>query len=871
MQTPKSATAFLRWFCRKDYLEEIEGDLVEVYEKEVEESPRKAKWKFAWSVLKYIRPGFVKNLSLTAFNNPIMFQHYLKIGGRTLLKNKTYSFINIIGLTVGIACCLSLFVFVNYESGFDNFHPHSNETFRVVQQTTYPDQTLYWNTTAFPLAEALRNDFQDLSLVTQTAGPLNRLFVVENQGNKNVQFESDYVLFVDAQYPEVFELFWIEGDKTTAFQHPHSVVLTESIARKCFGNTMSTESILGKTILLAGKDPLLVTGLVKDVPGNTNLRYEMLVPYEFFKLNNPYYSTNWSGNYSGTTFVVVPENKSSAAIESSIASWKKKYLNQDDDLRISYKLQPLKSIHTESLYGSSPGGYTMSATILQTATFVGIFILLIAVANFINLVTANSVARSKEVGIRKIIGSTKTDLFKQFIIENSLLVLISILLGSALSMIMLSQGNTILSSLNLHLQLGWTDAGLILLLGGLIIILGTFYPAIAFSATKPLQIISGSMVISRTKGFSVRKSLMVFQFVIVQLFIIGAIVVAAQMDLIKRKDLGFNSEAVLMIPIPQSEKLQVLKNELIGNSEVEEITFGSGPPMAINGLQLGTRYRSSEMANQQGIESEMKIGDVNYLNFYGLELIAGRNLTDNKENFDEFIVNERLIKSLNWTAEEAIGRKLVINEGEGTIIGVTRDFHNNSLQNDISPCIIINWTYFLNLAFVRIKNVNPIVMQSIEKSWKETFPASIYKYEFIDDSIANEYFIETISFKGFTLFSFIVIVIGCMGLIGLMTFITSRRTKEVGIRKVLGASVSEIILFFSKEFILLLLLAFIIALPFSYFFMQEWLKGFTYHVEMSIWMFLGGGLITFLIAGLSTGYLATKAALANPIKSIKTE
>jgi ABC-type antimicrobial peptide transport system permease subunit len=542
--------------------------------------------------------------------------------------------------------------------------------------------------------------------------------------------------------------------------------------------------------MLAGKDPMQVTGLVKDVPGNSNLRYEMLVPYEFFKQNNPYPASNWSGNYGGTTFVVVSEQKTAEDIELSISFWKKKYLNQDDDSRISYKLQPLAEIHTETIYGNSPGSYTMSGSLLRTARYVGIFILLIAIGNFVNLVTAKSVIRAKEVGIRKTIGSTRFDLFKQFTLENTLLVAISVIFALGISVFLISEANAVFSVINLQLKLKWTDVGLIIGLGVITVLLGTAYPAFILSAFKPLQIIKNDLPLTRTRGVSVRKAVTVFQFAVVQLFVIATIIAAVQMDLFRNKSLGFDSEAVLMIPVPQADKIEIFKNQLNQNPEVRDITIGSGPPMAINGFQLGSRFRTSDMPESEGYETELKIGDSNYMEFYRLELLAGRNFKDNNANFDEFIVNERLLKSFGWTPEEAIGRKLTINEGEATVIGVARDFHNISLQHDISPCIIINWEYFKDQAFVKLSKINPEVIQSLEKSWKDTFTTAVFKYEFVDDSIAREYFVETLSFKGFTLFSIIAIIIGSLGLIGLMTFITTQRTKEVGIRKVLGASVT---------------------------------------------------------------------------------
>ncbi len=863
---PMRPLLFLRWFCREDYLEEIEGDLTEVFTKQAEVSPRKAKLRFVWNVLSSFRLRNIKRVN--PILNLIMFQHHLKIGGRHLLKSKTYSVINILGLSIGITCCLIISIFIKYESNFDNFHPYASDTYRVVQHTKFPDQILYWNTTAYPLAEALRNDFSEFDLVTQTAGPVNRFFSLENTDNR---FESNYVLFVDPYYPKVFKLQWISGEPNTAFQHTNSIILTERIAKKCFNDLATFESILGKTIMLNGKDPLQITGVVKDAPGNNNLRYEILIPYEFFRQNNPYPSANWSGNYQGTTFVVLSDKIATQDVESRISIWKKKYLNPEDDLRISYFLQPLEDIHTETLYGSSPGGYTLSKRILHALTFVGIFILLIAIVNFINLVTATATARAKEVGVRKIVGSTWANLVRQFIVENALLVISTIIISIAITHLLISNLNTFLHTINLQLTLKWGDVGMVFLLGLLTILLGTLFPAVVLASFKPLQIIKNNLSIRGDRGFNIRKSLTVFQFTIMQLFIIAAIILGLQMQYFKNKDAGFLTDAVISVRVPQFNKLNEFKNTLLQNKDVSKVSFGSGPPMAVNGFALGTLFRLPNQPGEEGKEAEMKIGDLNYLDFYGLKLISGRNFSMNKNEFDEFIVNELLLKSLGWTPEEAIGKRLAINEGEATIVGVVRDFHNTSLQNEITPCVLLNWNHYQNHAFVHLAKVKPEVLQSIEKLWKETFTTSIFQYEFVDDSIANEYFVETLSFKGFTLFSIIVALIGCLGLFGLMTFVTSRKTKEVGIRKILGASTSEIIVFFSKEFVLLILVAFLIAAPLAFVLMRLWLEGFTYKIELAAWMFLSGGVITLFVALITSGFQTVKAAVANPVESIRRE
>ena len=866
---PKYALKFLRWFCREDYLEEIEGDLVELFEKKDEGSSRKAKVRFVFDVLCAFRLRNIKAMPL--HNQPGLFRHHLTIGWRNLIRNKTYSLINVTGLTLGITCCLVLFIFVRYESTFDSGHLRSTQTYRVVQHTKLPDQTVYWNTTAYPLAEALRNDFVDFEHVTQTAGPMNRFFTVENEQDGEVRFEDDHVLFADAWYPQVFTLGWIAGDPATALGQANSVVLTEDILKKCFQGTLSNPTeALGRIILLNGKDPLTVTGVIKNPPGNISLRYHMIVSYEFFRQHNTYFAGNWSGNYQGTTFVVLNEGKDEKAIETRIANWKKKYLKPEDDARISYFLQPLAAMHTDVLYGSSPGSYQMPDSMLRAGLFVALFILGIAIVNFINLMTARSVARSREVGIRKTIGSTRYHLIQQFTLENALLVVAALPIAIGLTHIVLGNVNSFLSMIDLQLQLEAGDFLLIILVGVATVLLATIYPSLVLSSFRPLQIIQKKRM-QGPGGYALRKVLIVFQFAIVQLFVIAAVIVAVQMYYFRNTELGFSSEAVVIIPVPEFDKLNAFRNSLLQSAHVHNVSFGSGPPMAVDGFLLGTTFRLPHQSKVEGKEAEMKIGDLHYLDFYDLKLISGRNFSTNKQSFDEFIINEKLAEAMGWKPEEAIGQKLLINEGEATIVGVVEDYHNNSLQRDITPCVILNWTYFQDRAFIRLNGVNQQALTFIEKIWKETFATSVYRYEFLDRSIEKEYQLEMLVFGGFKIFSILVIAIACLGLIGLMSFMTLRKTKEVGIRKVLGATIFQIVTLFSKEFIVLISLAFMIAVPIAYYFMERWLQGFIYRIELSGWMFLCGGILTLIIAVLTCSFQSVKAAMTDPVESLRME
>ena len=866
---PKLPLRFLRWFCHPDLLPSIEGDLIELYEEKTSQGRNRflANLYFTKEVIKLFRPGIAKKLEGSIkLNYYGMFKHNIKIGWRNILKNKTHSLINILGLSTGAAMCLVTLVFYRYETTFDQHHELADKTFRMVQHNQMPDGETYWNTTAYPLAAALRTDFPDFAQVTQTAGPMKRLFSVENE---NIRFEEDHVLFVDEHYPRVFDFDWIAGNPETALKNPDAVVITERIARKCLKDQHDLSQAVGKTLLLNNNDPLIISGIIKNPPPNINLKSNMLVSYEFFKKHNPYPTGNWSGNYRGTTFVVLSNPEIKSKIETQINVWKNKYLNEVDNQRISYFLQPISEIHTEPKYGTVPGGYQIAQRILNISLIVVGFILLIAILNFINLVTAKAATRSKEVGIKKIIGGTKSVILNQFFIENSLLVIISLALAVLITIPILDWLNDLLSIINIHLALSINDLLIALVLCFGVILLASTYPAILLSSFKPMSILSKSFFKTRKAGLGLRRGLTLAQFSIVQVFLISAIIVGLQLRYFQNRELGFSSEKMVTIPIPSSQGTEVLKAKLTSISGIDQIAIGSTPPMAVGDFALGTKYRLAHEGELEGRAAEMKTADSSYINMYGLQLIAGRNFKENKPRFDEFIVNRRFAESLNLNPEEAIGRDIIINEGQATIVGVIEDFHNHSLQNDFTPVVLMNWESWMWQAFVKIPSFATMI--EVEEAWKEVFPTSIFNYSFLDDSIKREYMIEQLIFTGFKVFSVLVILIGCLGLFGLISFLTIQKTKEVGIRKVLGASMIQILSLFTKEYSRLILIAFLLATPLAWYFMSEWLNSFKYHISLEVWMFIAGGIIALGLAGLVTFSRSIAASQANPVESLRSE
>ena len=869
IKPPSIPQKLFRWYCDPRLQESILGDMEEQFDQDVVDyGAWKAKRRFCWNVLRFFRKGIIKPVSGGKLNYYGMFRHNLKIGWRNILRKKSSSIINIIGLSTGSAVCLLTLIFYRYETSFDHHHRLADQTYRIVQKTKLPEADLHWGTTAYPLANALRSDFPDFEYVTQTAGPVNRQFSYQRPNGRNVLFEEQFVLFADKFYPQVFDFEWLAGDPQTALSELDAVIITTQVAEKCFGQYADPSDAIGQVLMLNNKDPLVVKGVIKNNRANINLKANMIVSYEFFKKHNPYPTGNWSGNYQGTSFVVLNDARQQVDIKSKINEWKGKYLEKVDDERISYALQPLEEIHTETKYGSTPQGYQISKQTLNVSLLVSVFILLITIINFINLITANASIRSKEVGIRKVIGGGKKIIFGQFIIENTLLVSIAFFIGTLLTFAILDVINDSLSMIKLDLRIRAEE--LVTALGFCLLVasLATIYPSVILSSFSPIKALQGKGYLG-SKGGGFRKGLTFFQFTIVQVFVIAAIIVGLQLRYFDSKSLGFSPEKIVSIEIPSFHKKDVLTHQLMQLPGVSQVSVGSGPPMAVDDFALGTRFRESHQPENEGMSAEMKIIDSAYLKLYDIPLIAGRNVQQNKPMFDEFIVNRTLASAMSWTPEQALGKRLAINEGEATIVGVVEDFHNHSLQNEITPVVMMNWQGWQWQGFLRVDSFASMV--AVEEAWRAQFPGKVFSYQFLNDSIEKEYVIEGLIFTGFEVLSALVIIIAALGLFGLISFLTLQKTKEIGIRKVLGASIAEVVLLFNRQFSLLILLAFLTSIPIVWYFMEQWLSAFDYRIPISVWMFLVGGLITFALGSSVAMLKSYKAALVNPAEILKDE
>ena len=811
-----------------------------------------------------------------------MFKNYLIIAWRNLWKHKLNSTINIVGLSMGLVCALVLFNFTGYELSFDSSFPLYKRTYRVVEKVIFPERVKHLNTTAYPLAEALRQEFSQLQYVTQTHGPVSGVVNIHAHSTPNL-FEEDQILFVDSLYQEVFNIVWLDGNQTGAFSNPRSVVLTKSLAKKYFPEAIDHQrSILGKTleITVPGEfeETFTITGLVADPPSNVTFRYGLLLPYIFYQSVDPYATGNWSGNYQGTTFVTLYPGQSASEIENLLPAFKRKYLSSEDNESKNYYLQPLSEVHNDETYGNAPGSYVIAKKYLYLVILLGLLVLITAGANYVSLSTAQVLNRTKEIGVRQAIGSSRVQLMMQFFFEALIVSVLAAVLALTAAPYILSELNKSLTVIELQLSMSssmwWT--AMVLVLG--ITLLAGLYPGIVASKIKMNNLMGSGLLPSSgiKRNVPIRKSLLVLQFTICQILVAATLIVAWQMNYLGNLELGFEKDEIITVPIPEFDqtRLEAFKFRLKQHADIGQVSLASGVPTS-HDLRLGTTFRLSHAPEPQKLPAEMKVVDDDYITTYNLRLIAGEGVTSMKEDgqFTGFVVNETLVNTLGLSAEEAIGEQVVINEGQAPIIGVVADFHNSSLKEEISPCLIFNWyPDFLWEAGIKINSGNTrAALDHIKQIWQEFFPQSMYRFQFLREYLNGIYALEQLLLLFVRGATILAIILGCMGLYGLVAFSAAQRTKEIGIRKVLGANATDILAIFSSEYVKMLVLSFAMSTPISWYLLNNWLGGFAYRIEIGLGVFLLTFFMTLLVAIGAISTRLWKVIRINPVDSLKYE
>ena len=793
-----------------------------------------------------------------------MLKNYLKISLRNLKRQKAYSLINVLGLALGFACAILIFSFVKYHLGFDAFHSKKDRIYRIVTED-HMETVFYYPGTPPPVGKAFRNDYTFAEKVSRVYVMDQQLVSLPFSGDNPKFLEEPGVAFVEPGFFDILDFPLIKGDNRNLLMEPNTALVTERIAKKYFGDA----DPMGKIIRLNNKLDFRITGILADLPNNTDRRQEIYLPFSNLKDYNSWAARDdgWGGVSSDfQCFVLLKPGVSPDLVNKVFPAFSRKYYDGDYELEWQFKLQPLSDIHFNPEFDGK-----MSRKNLWALSLIGIFLIITAAVNFINLATAQALNRAREVGIRKALGGLRGQLFWQFIIETAIINVVAMLLAFALIRLTLPYLSMLLDiPVNADF---FGDTYLLLflpLLLLLVIFLSGAYPGLIMAGFQPVRALKGQLSQKHVGGFSLRRGLVITQFVISQLLIIGTLIIVYQMHYVSRVNMGFQKDAIVMVQIPSNAKSKVstLKSELSRLPAVEGFSFCNQAPIGSGG---GREMVYDTRSRRENYDVILKMADEQYLSTFGLQLLAGRNLIPS-DSIREYLVNETLVKKLGVVNEDVIGRNAMLDDVKGIIVGVIKDFHNESLHTSIAPLAITSRPRSYEYCAVKINttSLQPTI-NTLQKTWAIVYPDNIFQSEFLDERIARFYQLDQRIQQIIQTFTAVAIFIACLGLYGLVSFMAARKTKEVGVRKVLGASIQSILWLFGKEFIRLLLIAFVIAAPLSWWVMNKWLEGFAYRISPGIEIFILAIFITLIITALTVGYTSVKAALMNPVKSLKSE
>ncbi len=805
-----------------------------------------------------------------------MFKNYVITAYRNLLRKRASTFFNIAGLTLGITGSIVLFLLLHHTLTFDRFQSKYDRIYRVVSESDSNGEKFYTPGIPTVLSPAFKTDFPEAEDVAFTSYTQDGLILIpQRSGEPKKYYEEDGIAFTEQSFFRIFDWKPLHGDLAVAVKNPNEAVLAKSIAVKYFGR----ENAIGEIFNFDDVD-YKVTAVVDDPADNTDFPFTIILSYE--TVRKSYEEQDWGSTSSNNhNYFLLKEGVDISTLEARMADFTNKHIGKDNyDHRI-FNIQPLSTVHYDTRYHGYSYNVTSKGEIL-TISLIAVFLILTGCINFINLSTAESIKRSKEVGIRKSLGSSRSQLVLQFLGETSIVTLVSILLALVLSQLVLSYLNPFMD-LNLSIDLMSNSALIVFLVIILVSVslLSGVYPAFIMSAFKPAMVMKAGSGSHSAGGFFMRRGLVVFQFVISQLLIIGTIVIIQQMNYLKTKDMGYNKDAIIVMSIPEQEtfaknqelkssKMRTLKNEIIRQAGVEHASLSNTPPSS--GNVNGTSFVMEGESDEQRKDTQVKTVDGDYITLFGLKLLAGRNLND-YDTATEYVVNRQFANIAGYdNPQDIIGKRVKIWGHLCPVVGVVEDFHTTSLHQKIEPTVLFN--RLSNYRTLSIK-VNPNNYQAsidaAKKLWEDAYPKHIFEYTFLDERIREFYESEGKMSVVIGAFTTIAIVIGCIGLFGLATFMANQRIKEIGVRKVLGASVQGIVFSFSKEFIVLIVISFVLAAPLGWLAMRSWLQEFEYRINLGPVIFATALITTLVIALITVGYKSFQAATANPVNSLRNE
>lgn len=781
-----------------------------------------------------------------------MIQNYLKIAWRNLLRHKSFSLINILGLSAGIAACIVIFLYVQYELTYDRHNSKADRIARVVSSLHAPGSAdMEFGTAPYLMADALKRDFPEIASAARLEP---KPTIVRHNGeliNETGFYQADQHVF------SIFDYTFLEGTVTGALQQPHSVVLTASTARKYFGE----EPAVGKTII-CDDQPKTVTGVIANPPGNSDIQFTALLYTDYSK------KTIWLDDFPAYTFILFNNRPDLKGFERKMKRVADKYCQPELDkadaagYSVSFALESLSDVHfSKGKMVDTPKGNKQFNYVFS---LLAVFILVIALLNYINLSTARATERAREVGVRKVNGARPFQLIRQFLFESLLLITIAWLIAFVIVLIVLPYFNTLLT---VQLRLSWQGSALFLLCIFVVtILLAGLYPAFVLSRFRPVEILKGKWRYS-SKGILLRRVLTTAQFVITAALITGTIVIYHQVKYIENKDTGYLKDQVATIHLENDSLSQRSAPSFINTLKeipaIKGISAGSG--LRSEALSMGTTFagdkRREMMCNYYFIDKEL-------LPLLQIRLKEGRNVSDSlsTDKTEAFLVNEAFVEKMGWTS--ALGQPMDGYFHKGKVVGVVKNFYYKSLHNAIEPLVMVYNTNPIRAVIIKIQ---PKDLPLVAAAWKKHFTAKPFSYTFMDEAYKAQYDKDRLTMRLFTWFTVLAILISCLGLYGLVSLMAVQRTKEIGIRKVLGASVQQLVSLLTRDFVKLIILASLIALPAAGIAMTQWLSSYAYHISLAWWMFLLPVVLIILIALAVIGQQVVKAALTNPVHALRNE
>ena len=869
--TPKLANRILEWVLKPDLQEEILGDLEEKFYKQLQEkTPFKAKANYWYQTINYLRPFAIKNNIITDLNPFFMFNSYFKIAWRNLFKHKLYALINVSGMTIGMTCFILLALYIQYELSYDIQHEKGGRIYRIAEDM---EGYVFKGTSEFacasiPVALSAKTDIPEVEMVT-ILRPASDLF------KKDGEVISEDGINTDTSFFDIFSFPVLEGNPKTALKDKNAIILTEKMARKFFGST----SPIGKELEGRDKRKMTVKAVIEDVPANHHFKFDYLTSLE----NNSWYvrdKREWNWSYSNYwAYILLKEGADFQKVETAMKPYGEKAAAELASFNYGIKprwfLQPLTDIHLHSRmnYELEPNS---DIRYLKLSASIAFIILCLALINYMNLATARSSQRAKEVGMRKVLGAQKGQLVSQFMAESLLLTLFSFGLAIGLARFLLPAFNVLMDlEIPFHLSpnnLFLMGMGVVaLLLGGL----SGLYPAVLSSAIAPMNALKGSWFKNRKDGAFLRNFLVVGQFTAAIVLATSSLVIYQQLQFIQNKKLGYTRDQIVYIPYQEQnvfDNTSTIRTELLKHPNIDKVTIPLMLPIDNIGQVIEHKWEGNTTKEELLIYNNFV--DYDFLDLFEIDLLTGRNFSPNfpADSSNSYILNESAVKKLGWDKVSAIGKSFA----EGKVIGVIKDFHFLRLDFAIEPLYLKfagkqTTAYPGNIVLkMNLENTENTIAY-IQNTLQKVLPELPFEHYYLDESFNQLYLAEKRFGAAFNIFTLIALFIACIGLFGLVTHQVFQRTKEIGIRKVLGASIPNIVRLISKDFLKLVILSSLIAVPLAWWSMHTWLQDFAYRIEINWWIFVIGGVVAILIALLTIGSQSLKAALANPVEAIKSE